>query len=83
MLASAAVRPNPHLTVREDIPVTNPDAKSPETRHKENYLRRIVPHKKSSQVTAFFYISKKLIFQVRPMLMMVWRSWVMYWVPPL
>ena len=64
-------------------PVNNSDVKSPETRHKVNYLRRIVPHKKSSQVTAFFYISKKLIFQVRPMLMMVWRSWVMYWVPPL
>lgn len=36
------VRPNLPLAVREDVPVTNLDAKSPETRHKVNYLRRIL-----------------------------------------
>ena len=37
-----AVRPNIPFTGREDVPVTNPDAKSPETRHKVNYPKRIV-----------------------------------------
>lgn len=36
------VRANQPLAVREDVPVTNLDAKSPETRHKVNYLRRIM-----------------------------------------
>ena len=39
---SALVRPNPLFTVRENVPVTNLDAKSPETRHKVNCPKRIV-----------------------------------------
>ena len=48
---SALVRPNPLFTVREDVPVTNLDAKLPETRHKVNYLRRIVSSTQGFQKT--------------------------------
>ena len=54
LLRLSAVRPNPLSTGREDIPVTNPDAKSPGTRHKVNYLRRIVSSTQGFPLTRKF-----------------------------